>query len=162
MARTAEDLGFEAVLTPTGTWCEDAWVVTSALLRETTRLKFLVAFRPGFVSPTLLAQMAATFQRVSGGRLLVNVVTGGDDVEQRRFGDRLDHDERYDRTDEFLQVVRGAWSGRPFDFDGRYYQVEGATVKAVPDPVPEIYFGGASRRGRAGGGATGRRVPGLG
>ena len=144
VARTAEDLGFEAVLTPTGTWCEDAWVVTSALLRETTRLKFLVAFRPGFVSPTLLAQMAATFQRVSGGRLLVNVVTGGDDVEQRRYGDQLDHDERYDRTDEFLQVVRGAWSGRPFDFDGRYFQVEGAAVKASPDPVPEIYFGGAS------------------
>jgi alkanesulfonate monooxygenase len=144
VARTAESLGFTGVLTPTGTWCEDAWIVTSALLRETTRLKFLVAFRPGFVSPTLLAQMAATFQRVSGGRLLVNVVSGGDDVEQRRYGDLLDHDERYDRTAEFLQVLRGAWSGRPFDFDGRYFHVEGATVKGPVDPVPPVYFGGAS------------------
>ena len=78
LARTAEDLGFEAVLTPTGTWCEDSWVSTAALIRETTRLKFLVAFRPGSITPTLAAQMAATFQRHSGGRALLNVVTGGD------------------------------------------------------------------------------------
>jgi alkanesulfonate monooxygenase len=144
VARAAEDLGYTGVLTPTGTWCEDAWIVTAALLAETTRLKFLVAFRPGFVSPTLVAQMAATYQRVSGGRLLVNVVTGGDDVEQQRFGDWLDHDERYDRTDEFLQVIRGAWSGLPFDFEGRHYRVAGATTRQPPMPVPEIYFGGAS------------------
>ena len=90
------------MLTPTGTWCEDSWLVTAALLRETKRLKFLVAFRPNSISPTLAAQKAATYQRISGGRLLLNIVTGGDDTEQRRFGDWLDHDERYDRTDEFL------------------------------------------------------------
>src|SRR3954453_23026839 len=78
VARTAEQLGFTGVLTPTGTWCEDAWLTTAALIGETSRLKFLVAFRPGSVSPTLSAQMAATFQRLSGGRLLLNVVTGGD------------------------------------------------------------------------------------
>src|SRR5690349_2901188 len=77
VARTAEQLGFEAVLTPTGTWCEDAWITTAALIRETTTLKFLVAFRPGLVSPTLAAQQAATFHRHSNGRLLLNVVTGG-------------------------------------------------------------------------------------
>ena len=113
VAHTAEDLGFEGVLTPTGTWCEDAWIVTSALLRETTRLKFLVAFRPGVTSPTLSAQMAAAFQRISAGRLLLNVVTGGEPTEQARFGDHLSHAERYARTDEFLErrawcVVRGA------------------------------------------------------
>ena len=98
VARSAEQLGFEAVLTPTGTWCEDAWLVTAALTRETSRLKFLVAFRPGLTSPTLAAQMAATYQRLSGGRLLLNVVTGGQADEQRRFGDYLSHDERYART----------------------------------------------------------------
>jgi len=144
VARSAEQLGFEAVLTPTGTWCEDAWLVTAALTRETTRLKFLVAFRPGLTSPTLAAQMAATYQRLSGGRLLLNVVTGGQADEQRRFGDHLSHDERYARTAEFLSVVRGAWSGQPFDFDGRYYQVAGATVLRPPEPVPGIYFGGSS------------------
>src|SRR5690242_16364959 len=65
IARSAEQLGFEAVLTPTGTFCEDAWLVTAALTQVTTRLKFLVAFRPGFLSPTLAAQMAATYQRIS-------------------------------------------------------------------------------------------------
>ena len=144
VAHTAEDLGFEGVLTPTGTWCEDAWIVTSALLRETTRLKFLVAFRPGVTSPTLSAQMAAAFQRISAGRLLLNVVTGGEPTEQARFGDHLSHAERYARTDEFLSVVRGAWSGAPFDFDGEHYRVEGAQVRGEVNPLPEIYFGGSS------------------
>src|ERR1700689_3124345 len=144
IARSAEQLGFEAVLTPTGTWCEDAWLVTAALISQTQRLKFLVAFRPGLVSPTLAAQMAATYQRVSGGRLLLNVVTGGQADEQARFGDHLPHDARYARTAEFLAIVRGAWSGAPFDFSGEYYQVEGATVMKPPDPVPGVYFGGSS------------------
>jgi len=144
IARSAEQLGFEAVLTPTGTWCEDAWLVTAALTRDTTRLKFLVAFRPGLLSPTLAAQMAATYQRLSGGRLLLNVVTGGQADEQRRFGDHLSHDERYARTGEFLAIVRGAWRGQPFDFAGEYYQVSGATVLRPPDPVPGVYFGGSS------------------
>jgi alkanesulfonate monooxygenase len=143
IARAADQLGFTGVLTPTGTWCEDAWLTTAALSQHTARLKFLVAFRPGLLTPTLAAQMAATYQRITGGRLLLNVVTGGDAVEQRRFGDWLDHDERYGRTDEFLAVVRGAWAG-PFDFAGAHYRVAGATVSQPPDPVPTIYFGGSS------------------
>jgi alkanesulfonate monooxygenase len=144
IARAAEQLGFTGVLTPTGTWCEDAWLVTAALLRETERLKFLVAFRPGLTTPTLAAQMAATYQRISRGRLLLNVVTGGEAAEQLRFGDHLPHDERYARTGEFLDVVRGAWSGTPYDFSGQYYQVTGATVMSPPEPAPTVYFGGSS------------------
>jgi alkanesulfonate monooxygenase len=117
--------------------------VTAALMRETERLKFLVAFRPGSLTPTLAAQKAATYQRISDGRLLLNIVTGGEATEQRRFGDWLDHDERYDRTDEFLTVLRGALSGTPTDFQGRYYHVEGATVSGGAIPTP-LYFGGAS------------------
>jgi len=145
VARSAEQLGFTGVLTPTGTWCEDAWLTTAALISQTKRLKFLVAFRPGFVVPTLAAQMAATYQRLSGGRLLLNVVTGGEETEQRRFGDFLSHDERYARTGEFLDIVRGAWSGQPYDFEGAHYKVEGATVMSPPDPVPTVYFGGSSQ-----------------
>ncbi|GAA3855691.1 MULTISPECIES: LLM class flavin-dependent oxidoreductase [Amycolatopsis] len=144
VARAAEQLGFEGVLTPTGTWCEDAWLTTAALIRETKRLKYLVAFRPGVISPTLAAQMAATYQRISGGRLLLNIVTGGDSIEQKRFGDFHDHDQRYARTDEFLTIARGVWSGEPFDFTGEHLSVEGATVLAPPDPVPPLYFGGSS------------------
>jgi alkanesulfonate monooxygenase len=144
IARAADHLGFDGMLTPTGTWCEDAWLTTAALIRETRRLKFLVAFRPGVISPTLAAQMAGTYQRMSRGRLLLNVVTGGDAVEQQRFGDWQDHDDRYARTDEFLSIVRGVWSGEPFDFDGKHLKVAGATSLAPPDPLPDVYFGGSS------------------
>jgi alkanesulfonate monooxygenase len=145
VARSAEQLGYEAVLTPTGTWCEDAWIFTAALSQLTSRLKFLVAFRPGFISPTLAAHQAATFQRVSGGRLLLNIVTGGDPVEQRRFGDHLDHDQRYQRTEEFLAVLRGvSGAQRPFSFSGEHYQIENADIDFGAYALPSIFFGGAS------------------
>ncbi|WP_341927355.1 LLM class flavin-dependent oxidoreductase [Nocardioides psychrotolerans] len=144
VARTAEKLGFTGVLTPTGTFCEDAWLVTAALLRETSRLKFLVAFRPGVINPVLAAQMAAAYQRISDGRLMLNVVTGGEPREQARFGDTASKAERYARTEEFLSVVRGTWSNAPFDFDGEHFSVEGAMVSGDLDPVPPIYFGGSS------------------
>jgi alkanesulfonate monooxygenase len=147
VARSAEQLGYEAVLTPTGTWCEDAWIFTAALTQVTRRLKFLVAFRPGFISPTLAAHQAATFQRVSGGRLLLNVVTGGDPVEQRRYGDRLGHDQRYERTEEFLAVLRGvsaAATEAPFSFAGEHYRIEEAAIGFAPYRLPKIFFGGAS------------------
>jgi alkanesulfonate monooxygenase len=147
VATAAEDLGFEAALTPTGGWCDDAWVVTAMLAETSERLKFLVAFRPGMVSPTLAAQMAATFQWHSRGRLLLNVVTGGDAAEQRAFGDFLGKEERYRRTDEFLEIVRRLWDGETVDFAGEHLRVEGATIHRLPDPKPEIYFGGSSPAG---------------
>ena len=144
IARAAETVGFEGALTPTGAWCEDAWLTTAMLAAESERLKFLVAFRPGGVSPTLAAQMGATFQRHSGGRLLVNVVTGGEPAEQRAYGDFLDKDERYTRTGEFLDVVRRLWAGEHVTLDGEQIHVEDAALERVPDPVPPIYFGGSS------------------
>ncbi|RKT88252.1 alkanesulfonate monooxygenase [Saccharopolyspora antimicrobica] len=144
IARSAEQLGFEGALTPTGAWCEDAWLSTAMLAEVTERLKFLVAFRPGLLSPTLGAQMAATFQRHSGKRLLLNVVTGGESAEQRAYGDFLDKDARYARCDEFLHVVRGLWRGERVDFEGEHVHVEGAELARTPDPVPALYFGGSS------------------
>ncbi|MDL5160071.1 LLM class flavin-dependent oxidoreductase [Actinomycetospora termitidis] len=144
VARAAEHLGYEGVLTPTGSFCEDAWITTAALLRETRRLRYLVAFRPGVISPTLAAQQASTYQRISDGRLMLNIVTGGDAVEQQRFGDWADHDARYARTDEFLTVLRGAWGTEPFDVEGEHYRVVGASTYAPPEPTPPIYFGGSS------------------
>ncbi|MBW0018133.1 MAG: LLM class flavin-dependent oxidoreductase [Mycobacterium sp.] len=144
VARAADRLGFEGVLTPTGTWCEDAWLTSAALLAETEKLKFLVAFRPGLIPPTLAAQQTATLQRFSEGRVLLNVVSGSDDAEQRRFGDFLGHDERYARTAEFLEIVTSVWTRGPVDFVGKYYRVTDARVSAPPDPLPQIYFGGSS------------------
>jgi len=144
VARAAEQLGFEAALTPTGMWCEDAWLTTAMLSQQTERLKFLVAFRPGMLTPTLAAQMAATYQRHSPGRLLLNIVTGGEPSEQRGYGDFLSKDDRYARGAEFLHVVRALWRGERVDFTGKYLRVEGAALERVPDPVPDIYFGGSS------------------
>jgi alkanesulfonate monooxygenase len=146
IARSAEQLGFEAALTPTGTWCEDAWLTCAMLTEVTERLKFLVAFRPGQISPTLSAQMAATFQRQSAGRLLLNVVTGGETAEQRAFGDFLSKDERYERTAEFLDIVTRLWRGETVTTsENKYLKVEGAHLGRLPDPIPEVYFGGSSQ-----------------
>jgi alkanesulfonate monooxygenase len=143
IARSAEQLGFTGALTPTSSWCEDAWVMSAGLSQVTRRFKFLVAFRPGLMSPTLAAHMAATFQRISGSRLLINIVTGGDDAEQQRFGDHLDKQARYRRCGEFLQVIRELWRGEAIDFAGEFYDIRGAQI--IPAPVwPEFYFGGSS------------------
>jgi alkanesulfonate monooxygenase len=144
IARSAEQLGFEAALTPTGAWCEDAWLTTAMLVESTERLKFLVAFRPGLTSPTLAAQMAATFQRHSGRRLLLNVVTGGEPAEQRAYGDFLEKAQRYERCGEFLDIVTRLWRGEIVSHSGSHLRVEGARLTRLPDPVPPVYFGGSS------------------
>ena len=145
VAAAAEQAGFESVLTPTGAWCEDAWLTTAMLIQETERLKFLVALRPGLLSPTLAAQMASTFQWQSGGRLLLNVVTGGEPQEQLAYGDSLNKADRYARCGEFLSVVRQLWAGpEPVSFRGDHVFVENASLQRRPDPVPPIYFGGSS------------------
>jgi alkanesulfonate monooxygenase len=144
VARSAEQLGFEAALTPTGIWCEDAWLVTAMLTEVTERLKFLVAFRPGLISPTMAAQMAATFQRHSRGRLLLNVVTGGEATEHKAHGDFLDKAQRYARCAEFLDIVTRLWRGETVTYDGTRLRVEGARLARLPDPRPELYFGGSS------------------
>ncbi|MET7771897.1 LLM class flavin-dependent oxidoreductase [Nocardia sp. NPDC005366] len=141
----AEDNGFEAVLTPTGAWCEDAWLTTAMMVETTETLKFLVAFRPGLVSPTLAAQMSATFQRHSRGRLLLNAVTGGEPHEQQAYGDFLDKRQRYARTAEFLHVVRELWtSHEPISFAGEHIRVVDALLSNRPDPLPPVFFGGSS------------------
>ncbi len=144
IARSAEQLGFIGALTPTGAWCEDAFVVDSMLASVTESFKFLIAIRPGLISPTLAAQMAASFQRYSGGRLLLNVVVGGEPHEQRAYADFSDKAERYERAGEFLQIVRALWTEKKVNFKGRFYQVENATLPSRPDPLPPLYIGGSS------------------
>jgi len=144
VARAADLLGFEGALTPVGTFCEEPWILTTALTQGTTSLKYLVAMRPSSVTPTLTAQMAATYQNVSSGRLALNIVAGGDDAEMRRLGDWLDKDQRYARTAEFLTILRGAWTTEGFTFKGEHYNVEDACVLERPATLPPIYFGGAS------------------
>ncbi|SOY47401.1 alkanesulfonate monooxygenase, FMNH(2)-dependent [Cupriavidus taiwanensis] len=150
VAVAADTLGYEGVLIPTGRSCEDPWVVASALAAVTQRLKFLVAVRPGLMAPTLAARMAATFDRISNGRLLVNLVTGGDRAELEGDGLFLDHAERYEASAEFLriwrQVLAASHDGDKVDYAGRHLSVQGATVLYPPlqRPYPPVYFGGSS------------------
>jgi alkanesulfonate monooxygenase len=147
IAQAADQLGFEGVLLPTGRSCEDAWVVASTLVPATTKLKFLVAIRPGIISATAAARMAATFDRLSNGRLLINVVTGGDPDEALGDGVFLTHDERYEVTEEFLQIWREAVAGKPISLSGKHLRVENAKVlyPSVQKPHPPLYFGGSSK-----------------
>lgn len=144
VALASEAAGFLGTLIPTGTQCEDAWAVAAAVSEHTTRLKSLVAFRPGFVLPAVAAHTVASLQRFTSNRILLNVVTGGSSTEQQAYGDFLGHDERYERTDEFLNVVRGIWAGRGFDFEGAHYRVKNGGLAQPLKRVPTIYFGGAS------------------
>lgn len=150
IAVAADTLGYEGVLLPTGRSCEDAWVVASSLIPATQRLKFLVAVRPGIASPGLAARMAATFDRLSGGRLLINVVTGGDAAELEGDGLFADHDTRYEITDDFLNIWRGLLSASHdnggFDYIGKHLQSKGgkALYPPVQRPHPPLWFGGSS------------------
>jgi len=146
IARAADELGYGGVLLPTGRSCEDAWIVASTLVPLTTRLRFLVAIRPGVVSPTVAARVAATMDRMSDGRVLINVVTGGDPAEAEGDGVFLSHDERYAVTDEFLQIWRRVLGGETIDFEGQHLRVKGAKALYPPvqKPHPPLYFGGSS------------------
>ncbi|MFT9142227.1 LLM class flavin-dependent oxidoreductase, partial [Acetobacter orientalis] len=104
VAKAADTLGYYGVLIPTGRSCEDSWVVASALAPITKQLRYLIAVRPGLLSPTLAARMTATLDRFSEGRLLINIVTGGDPAENAGDGFFADHTTRYEITDEFLDI----------------------------------------------------------
>ena len=146
IAQAADSLGYGGVLIPTGKTCEDSWVVASSLIQTTERLRFLVAVRPGLTTPTVAARMAATLDRFSEGRLLVNVVAGGDPYELAGDGLFLGHDERYALTAEFLQVWQGLMAGATVNFHGKYIRVENAKLAFPPaqTPSPPLYFGGSS------------------
>lgn len=146
IAQAADSLGYYGVLIPTGRSCEDSWVVASALAPLTERLRYLVAIRPGIISPTVSARQAATLDRLSNGRLLINVVTGGDPDENQGDGLFLSHNERYEATDEFLKIWRRVLQGESVDFEGKHLKVKNAKALYPPvqKPYPPLYFGGSS------------------
>ncbi|WP_140626526.1 FMNH2-dependent alkanesulfonate monooxygenase [Methylibium rhizosphaerae] len=150
VAIAADSLGYEGVLIPTGRSCEDSWVLAASLIDATRRLKFLVALRPGLVQPSQSARMAATLDRLSGGRLLVNLVTGGDAEELAGDGQFLGHTQRYEESAEFIriwrEVLQRSHGGEPYDFEGKHLRVQGAKLLYPPvsQPYPPIFFGGSS------------------
>ncbi len=145
IAQAVDQLGYGGMLLGTGQK-QDTWIVAASLIPVTQRLRFLVAFRPAIMSPTLSARMTATFDQISNGRIVLNVVTGGDSEELAKDGVFLDHDERYELTDEFLTIWRSLLQGEEVNFSGRHLKVKGAKLEFPPvqKPYPTLYFGGSS------------------
>jgi alkanesulfonate monooxygenase len=145
-ARAHEAAGFDRVLVGYHSTGPESFAVAHHILSVTATLKVLIAHRPGFAAPTLVARELATLDRLTGGgRVAIHHITGGDEADQRRDGDFTGHDKRYQRTAEFMDVLRRELtSSAPFDYDGEFYRVEGAFSHVKPaGPVP-LYFGGAS------------------
>jgi alkanesulfonate monooxygenase len=150
IAEAVDTLGYDGALFPTGRTCDDSWIVAATVVPATQRMRFLIAVRPGLMSPTVTARMVATFDQVSNGRLLINVVAGGDPVELAGDGLHLKHDARYQLTNEFLHVFRRIMAGESVDFAGEYLSVQDAKLfrPGVQKPYPELWFGGSSPAGQ--------------
>lgn len=147
-AQAHEHAGFDRILVPASSASPDTLLTVAYAASVTQRIGFLLAHRPGFVSPTLAARQLATLDHYTGGgRLAVHYISGGSDADQQRDGDFLSHDERYARTDEYITLLRRVWTeDQPFDHEGTYYRVKGATseVKPLQRPYVPVFFGGAS------------------
>jgi len=146
IAETADRLGYDGLLIPTGASCTDPWVTAASLVTTTRRIKLLVALRTSVTGPTLGARQAAALDEALGGRLLLNVVPGGDPTELAADGVFFSHDQRYEAADEYLTVWKRLLSGETVDFTGRHIRVQGAQNfhDAVQKPWPPLYFGGSS------------------
>lgn len=150
IAVAVDNLGYEGVLIPTGRSCEDPWITAASLIDATKNLKFLVALRPGVTTPALAARMAATFDRLSNGRVLLNLVTGGDEQELKGDGVYEDHATRYQTAAEYTKIWREiltrSHTGESFTFHGERLSVDDAKLLYPPvqQPYPPLWFGGSS------------------
>jgi len=146
-AQAHEQAGFDRVLIGYGATGPDGFAVAAHVLYATSALKVLIAHRPGFAAPTLVARKLATLDQLTGGgRVAIHHITGGDELDQKRDGDFADHDRRYARTAEFMTLLRRELTETaPFDYDGEFYQVRGAysSVRPPAGGIP-LFFGGAS------------------
>jgi len=147
VAKAHDDGGFDRALVAFGSTSPESILVVAHAASVTKKLGFMIAHRPGFTAPTIAARQLATLDQFTGGRIAVHIITGGSDDEMKKDGDHLTKDERYARTEEYLDIVRQEWtSEKPFDYKGKYYDVKGAfgAVKPFQKPHLPIYFGGQS------------------
>lgn len=150
VAQAVDEIGYAGALLPTGRLCEDAWIFASSLIPVTKRMKFIVALRPSLTEPSLAARFTSTFDRVSNGRLVLNVVTGGSSFDSAADGVFLEHDRRYEVTDEFLTIFRRLVEGdQNINFNGDHFRIQGGSLAfpTVQKPYPPLYFGGSSDAG---------------
>ncbi|AGS22225.1 FMNH2-dependent alkanesulfonate monooxygenase [Rhizobium etli] len=149
IAQAVDRLGYSGVLLPTGVACEESFVTAAALAAKTEKLQFLVAIRPGTASPAYYARLATTLDRISNGRLLLNIVVGGSPAELAGDGIHLEHDERYAHAEEFFTVFEELLDKGTASYDGKYIKATNARLgfPSVQNPRPPLYFGGSSDAG---------------
>jgi FMNH2-dependent dimethyl sulfone monooxygenase len=158
LARRSEEIGFDLSLIAELNLNDikgvdapslDAWSTAAALTAVTNTLELMVAVRPTFHNPALLAKQAANIERLGGGRLSLNVVSAWWSGEAKKFGVQFDeHDDRYARTSEWLEIIDRLWREDHFSFEGKYYKVEDAVLQPKPKRKPVIYAGGESERAK--------------
>ncbi|PXW31348.1 UNVERIFIED_CONTAM: alkanesulfonate monooxygenase [Williamsia faeni] len=156
LARAHEDFGWDRILFAYGSGAPEPAAAASYIVSHLDRIQILLAHRPNVSYPTFAAKTFATLDQISGGRVTVHFITGGNDAEQQREGDFLTKDERYDRTREYIQIVKKAWTSRePFSHNGTHYQFNDfvSDIFPVAQPRPNISFGGSSEAAYAVGGA---------
>ncbi|MFJ3318187.1 FMNH2-dependent alkanesulfonate monooxygenase [Herbaspirillum huttiense] len=146
IAVTSETLGYDGLLIPTGASCLDPWVVAASLVPVTQRIKLLVALRTSLGGPGPSARQAATLDQALNGRLLLNVVPGGDATELEADGVFLKHDERYEAADEYLTIWRKLLQGETVNYEGKHFHIRNGQLfhPAIQQPYPPLYFGGSS------------------
>ena len=142
----AEKANFDSILIPTGPTCTDSFITATHIASLTKKIKPLIAVRPGFIAPSVAAKMVATLDIISNGRVSLNIVTGGSPIELAMDGDFVEHDKRYERTDEFIEVMKRVWLDDSFSFEGNYFHTENTKipVKPIQNPYPKLYLGGSS------------------
>jgi alkanesulfonate monooxygenase len=146
-AQAHETAGFDTVLVGYYASSAEGFNVANYAAAHTRKLSFLIAHRPGVVSPTLAARTAATVDQLSGGRIALHIIVGNSDADQQREGDFSPKEERYQRASEYLDVMRKVWTSKePFDYEGRFYRFRSVFSEARPfqQPHPPLFFGGSS------------------
>lgn len=148
VTRAAEDCGFEYMLIPVGHQCWDAWMAGALMIGRTKKIRMLVAARPGYINPVLLAKMIATCDQLSGGRIAINLIAGQSETENVAEGVLLSKNQRYEAMDEEVRILKKLWTsgGKPVDFEGSYYTLKDAEIPSPPlqKPYPRFYLGGGS------------------
>lgn len=148
VATAAEDAGFEYLLVPVGHRCWDAWITSAMMVGKTKKIRMLIAAKPTYINPVLLAKMIATYDQLSQGRIAINLIAGQSETEIIAEGVRFNKDQRYEAMDEEVTIAKKLWTsdGKPIDFDGKYYSLKGAELPPpmYQKPYPRFYLGGGS------------------
>lgn len=148
VVRAAEEAGFEYMLVPVQTACWEAWISSALMVGRSKSIRMLVAARPSYINPVLLAKMIAAFDQLSGGRICINLIAGQSEAENASEGIKWGKEERYEIMDEEVSILKALWTRHSVDYDGKFYQLKGAQIRPHPlqKPYPKFYLGGGSKQ----------------